>query len=573
MNKTARTKYLDREISKGVHQKIQGGYGKYQGTWVPYQTGVDLARSFEVLGLLEPVFSLQAHAAQMPLQNPQAPIAGVIDPQQGSTENGNVNRGLVLPSPSPGQGRSLASVSGMNRLANAGLSAQSPFSSTSLDNSNRTPSAHSNSLGRPFEAGSSRQGVDLHQSAYNAMPGAEGMMYAGPPMTPQPGFYPTQAPSAHPHAPHLPVQHQMLPPQGSYAQFRAQKRPYEEGLLEGASEMPTHDPGLYFDQYGRSYVLEDDGRPLKRSRADTTGVKGSLETMPELTQQDLYNQTDAMRSPLPLGTRLSSRPSRPRHLADSDQPVDVDGERQKRDNSRAKLLAIFEAEETTEVDLDTLLAPSPAKATKAEDPLADITHDSSREGDDSGLDIDQVIDDRGHTALHWAAALARDGVIAQLIKRGADVHRGNFVGESALIRAVLTTNNADRNNLGALLDNHLGESIKTIDNNHRTVLHHVALVAGIKGRATSANYYMSTLLEWIALHEDENMMKALVNSRDLQGDTPLNVAARVGNKNLVKLLLEAGADPSRANKIGLRPTDYGLDVPVGPGIRLRFEQS
>ena len=153
------------------------------------------------------------------------------------------------------------------------------------------------------------------------------------------------------------------------------------------------------------------------------------------------------------------------------------------------------------------------------------------------------------------------------------MHRGNFVGESALIRAVLTTNNADRNNLGALLDNHLGESIKTIDNNHRTVLHHVALVAGIKGRATSANYYMSTLLEWIALHEDENMMKALVNSRDLQGDTPLNVAARVGNKNLVKLLLEAGADPSRANKIGLRPTDYGLDVPVGPGIRLRFEQS
>jgi hypothetical protein len=33
VNKTARTKYLDREISKGVHQKIQGGYGKYQGTW------------------------------------------------------------------------------------------------------------------------------------------------------------------------------------------------------------------------------------------------------------------------------------------------------------------------------------------------------------------------------------------------------------------------------------------------------------------------------------------------------------------------------------------------------------
>jgi ankyrin repeat protein len=73
---------------------------------------------------------------------------------------------------------------------------------------------------------------------------------------------------------------------------------------------------------------------------------------------------------------------------------------------------------------------------------------------------------------------------------------------------------------------------------------------------------MSTLLEWIAKHEEEGSLKTLVNLRDLQGDTALNVAARVGNKNLVKLLLDAGADASRANKIGLRPVDYGLEVPV-----------
>lgn len=31
-DKPARTRILEREVQKGVHEKIQGGYGKYQGT-------------------------------------------------------------------------------------------------------------------------------------------------------------------------------------------------------------------------------------------------------------------------------------------------------------------------------------------------------------------------------------------------------------------------------------------------------------------------------------------------------------------------------------------------------------
>lgn len=30
-DKPARTRILEREIQKGVHEKVQGGYGKYQG--------------------------------------------------------------------------------------------------------------------------------------------------------------------------------------------------------------------------------------------------------------------------------------------------------------------------------------------------------------------------------------------------------------------------------------------------------------------------------------------------------------------------------------------------------------
>lgn len=38
IEKGKRTKVLEKEILNGVHEKVQGGYGKYQGTWyVPFR--------------------------------------------------------------------------------------------------------------------------------------------------------------------------------------------------------------------------------------------------------------------------------------------------------------------------------------------------------------------------------------------------------------------------------------------------------------------------------------------------------------------------------------------------------
>lgn len=33
VDKGKRTKILEKDIAQGVHEKIQGGYGRYQGTW------------------------------------------------------------------------------------------------------------------------------------------------------------------------------------------------------------------------------------------------------------------------------------------------------------------------------------------------------------------------------------------------------------------------------------------------------------------------------------------------------------------------------------------------------------
>ncbi|CAG8490473.1 7732_t:CDS:2 [Paraglomus brasilianum] len=66
-DKPHRTRILEREVQKGDHEKVQGGYGKYQGTWVPYQIGVELAGKYGVKEVLRPIIDFVPTADSPPL--------------------------------------------------------------------------------------------------------------------------------------------------------------------------------------------------------------------------------------------------------------------------------------------------------------------------------------------------------------------------------------------------------------------------------------------------------------------------------------------------------------------------
>lgn len=55
VDKGKRTKVLEKEVQTGEHEKVQGGYGKYQGTWINYQRGVEFCRQYGVEQLLRPL--------------------------------------------------------------------------------------------------------------------------------------------------------------------------------------------------------------------------------------------------------------------------------------------------------------------------------------------------------------------------------------------------------------------------------------------------------------------------------------------------------------------------------------
>lgn len=174
----------------------------------------------------------------------------------------------------------------------------------------------------------------------------------------------------------------------------------------------------------------------------------------------------------------------------------------------------------------------------------------------ANFDPNISIDDDGHTALHWAAAMGRIRIVKLLLTAGADIFRVNKSGQTALMRSVMFANNYDVRKFPELYEL-LHRSTLNIDINNRTVFHHIVDVAMSKGKTHAARYYMETVLGRLADYPKE--LADIINFPDEDGETALTMAARCRSKRLVKVLIDHGADPKLLNHEGKTPEDYILE--------------
>ncbi|KAJ3385639.1 hypothetical protein HDU92_002955 [Lobulomyces angularis] len=396
IDKGRRTKILEKEIIQGEHEKVQGGYGKYQGTWIPFERGVELAKQYQVLEILNPILE--------------------FDPPTPGVKPEFNNRECLTKS-----------------------------QIKELDN--------------------------LNNEINNNKP---------------------------------------------------QKK---KNLKE------EFNPSEYVQN---NHFVDSDGTPalkkLKKSANEKKNKK--LEQLHGL-QSKLQSQQFSHQ------VNFSKRQNEPYYLHNRSpyQRVPLENETFRPERHRGALMSIFLVEDPNYIP-ELLNSPNPPP----------------------DLDVNLVIDEQGHTSVHWASALARVTILSLLISKKADVTLRNFNGETSLIRSVLVTNNYDNQTFHLVVEL-LNRSIKLVDNRNRTILHHIALTAGIHGRAAAARYYLECVLERIARYDGN--FADLVNVQDKNGDTALNIAARIGNKNLVEQLLEVGADVEIENRAGLRPKDFGIDCYFG----------
>lgn len=197
------------------------------------------------------------------------------------------------------------------------------------------------------------------------------------------------------------------------------------------------------------------------------------------------------------------------------------------------------------------------------------------------LNFNIPIDEHGNTSLHWLCSIANLDLLKQLIVFGSDRRIGDKSGESVLVKSVKSVNNYDSGTFEILLD-YLYPCIVMVDDMDRTVLHHIVITSGMPGCNAAAKYYLDILMGWIVkkqsrtkeshcvLLEDIDLqwvITHLLNARDSNGDTCLNIAARLGNVAIVEALLDYGADPNIANNSGLCPVDFGA------GTQPRFQSN
>jgi len=189
-------------------------------------------------------------------------------------------------------------------------------------------------------------------------------------------------------------------------------------------------------------------------------------------------------------------------------------------------------------------APPPSPAAQ-KPPAAEVSiHQAAMQGDLAAVKklleqnpalLEACDDDEGVTPLAYAAGFGRMEVLEFLVARGADVNARDPRGLSALLLTVYT---GQLQALRFLLDK--GADIKPPGPSGMGPLHFAA-----RERAEIAGLLFERMAD--------------IGARDDYGNTALILAAREGAQEVVRLLVDAGADPSATNPLtGDGPLDVAL---------------
>jgi transcription factor MBP1 len=161
--------------------------------------------------------------------------------------------------------------------------------------------------------------------------------------------------------------------------------------------------------------------------------------------------------------------------------------------------------------------------------------------------VDKAIDNQGNNSLHWACSMGDVQFARDLVNRGANIMvQNDLSGETPLIRAVLFTNNYDKQTFPKVV-NLLSSTILERDWHGANVFHHIAETARSRNRWSCARYYCEVLVNKL-LESGPNYMQAALTASDKNQDTPVQCAVRNGCIKVASFLLnhcpEAGDIPN-----------------------------
>lgn len=475
--KAKRTRILERDVQTGEHEKVQGGYGKYQGTWVPLSRARAIATQFGVDQILAPLFNLES------------------------------SNGANSPPPAPKHHHASKnnSIAGAEKTASVKKVAARKTASMPVGIHKDTES---------FSSITKKRGRPRRLNA---------------PITTNPN-------------------------KGVFVG----KRLSHNDNLEGGDSLASSPPDTTMLDTRDSGLESEDELNIEdgiSSEIDETTNMNFLGT--SSSPSDFMSDTDlvnALRSPNQK-INQSARESLEKAIYSHTDHIK---------NSTASDKWFDSNSEYTARLLEYFAAP-------------DDDHDHESKVPDflihppEGLNVDQAVDDEGHTAFHWACSMGNPQAAEALINLGANYRAVNNSGETPLMRAVQFTNSYIKKTFPRLIVL-LSETILDVDSTHKTVLHHIAAAATSKIRVPSALYYMDILLAKLAESQSSERLQGFLNLQDNNGDTVLHICAKNANRKCIKLLLEYKAKTNIRNNQGLIASDILLsNEHTTPKVQQRYE--
>jgi Na+-transporting methylmalonyl-CoA/oxaloacetate decarboxylase gamma subunit len=150
--------------------------------------------------------------------------------------------------------------------------------------------------------------------------------------------------------------------------------------------------------------------------------------------------------------------------------------------------------------------------------------------------LSTLADKDGNGLLHWAVMGGCESCFIALIAKGIDVNQANHRGETPLVFASAS---GEGNMVKRLLQAGADPNVEFNKAGYTLLMD-----ASFEGLTPVAH--------------DLIKAKANINAVDNQGQSALHYAAKEGHRELIKLLIDRGADSSIADKNKMKPLDYAL---------------
>ncbi|QIW96137.1 hypothetical protein AMS68_001655 [Peltaster fructicola] len=185
-----------------------------------------------------------------------------------------------------------------------------------------------------------------------------------------------------------------------------------------------------------------------------------------------------------------------------------------------------------------------------------------------GVDLNLPIDDKGHTPLHWAAAMGDYHVVKELLRRGSHIDVQSAQGETPLMFATIYTNCFDKR----VMEKICPLLIRTVNMQEwmgGTVFHTIANTTERKSKYACARYYLDCILDRMIEFLAPDAVEQILNEQDSRGDTAVTIAARNGARKCVRSLIGRNAAVDIPNSVGETADQYIVQLNHRRQERLR----